>query len=139
MNRHGLAPVRGTSSLYKYLDGGMVLLMKEGYNYFVTKEYIFKDLYYELTESKAAMKEDCIEYVIFSRRVPPYEYPNWYTDAMVDGWIYEDGMGFGGYIFYDQTGEIPMAENSFILKNFKGDLRYMEFDEFERYYEFIGG
>lgn len=131
----GRAPVRGTVSLYSHMNNSLVLLMKEGYKYFVTRLDVFNDMYYELDDTRAALKGDCIEYVIYSRYRPLYTYPNWYVQSMVDGIIFDDGTGFGGHMFYEESGELAMAEGSFILRNNRGDLKYMEANEFERYYE----
>ena len=139
MIHRGIAPMCGTSSIYTHLSGNQVLIMKEGYDYRVIPERTFYQLFYELSDTKAALKEDCIEFAIYRRYTPPYEYPNWYVEAMVDGLIYEDGLGFGGYMFYDHSGEIAMADGAFILKNFKDELRYMEANDFLKYYELIGG
>lgn len=129
----GRAPIRGTVSLYSHMNNSLVLLMKEDYKYFVTKLEVFKDIYHELDDARAALKEDCIEYVIYSRHRPLYTYPNWYVQAMVDCFIFEDGSG--GHMFYEETGELAMAEGAFILRNSRGELKYMEANEFERYYE----
>jgi hypothetical protein len=45
----------------------------------------------------------------------------------------------GNYIFYDsKLGEIPMSPTSKVLRNFMGDLMYMEQDMFYKYYDVLG-
>lgn len=134
-----IAPMIGTTSLYSHMENSLVLLMKERYNYFVTRLEVFENLYIELDESRAALKEDCIEYVIYSRHKPLYMYPNWYVEACVDGFIFDDGHGYGGHMFYEESGEIAMSEGCYILRNFKGELKYMEYEDFIKYYEIMGG
>lgn len=135
----GFAPLNGTSVLYNRLDFGLVCIMKENYEVFIPTSDTFNKLYHVLSESKAALKSDCIEYAVFSRNKELYQYPNWYVRAVVNGYIYEDGNGngYGFWMFHEDSGEIAMSEGSYILRNFQGDLMYMEPYEFKRHYEII--
>jgi hypothetical protein len=107
------------------------------------RQETFDYLYTRLSEHVAALKENCIEYTIFDPNRPLYQYPNWFVEAKVDGVITDDLWivdGKGLYvIFQDDGGEIVMAPGAVILRNFMGELRYMERDDFERYYETKGG
>lgn len=92
----------------------------------------FDYLYLTLDEHHAALKEDCIEYTTFSIDKPYYEYPDWFIDAWNNGDLYING---DIALFYDNKGEIAMSPNSVILRNFMGQLMYMERERFERYYD----
>ncbi len=115
----------------------MVLLMKDGYKYFVTSLKAFEDLYHKLDETKAALKDDCIEYVIHHPDKPLAHYPDWYIMAYDNGMIFEDE--YGNWLFYDIPGDMVMAPGSIMMINYLGQLKYMERNQFERYYEPIGG
>jgi hypothetical protein len=93
----------------------------------------FDHLYTRLDDFTAALKGDCIEYVVNDSDKDLLEYPEWFVDAVADGIIFTDGCGVD--IFYDESGEIAMSPNSIILKNHVGDLRYMESDAFRKYYD----
>jgi hypothetical protein len=131
-----IAPVRGTTSLYSHMENSTVLLMRDGYKYFVTSLKVFNDLYISLTDTKAALKEDCIEYVIYRGDVDSDSYPDWYIDAL-DNHIFENG--YNGHTFRDMFGITDMTPGAVILRNFKGELMYMDYNKFERYYEILGG
>lgn len=113
--------------------------MKENCEEFVTSTETFEYMYHELNEHIAALKEDCIQYVVHRRYQPLHDYPQWYVRAVVDSYIFEDGLGYGGWMFYDEAGELAISEGSYILRNYKGDLKLMERSEFVKYYEEIGG
>lgn len=132
-----MAPVRGSTSLYSYLKDGMVLLMKEHYNYFVTSKEAFEDLYIQLDDTKAALKDDCIEYVVYHPDKPLACYPDWYIAGYDNGMIFEDDTG--NFLFYDLEGDMAMAPGGIMMVNYLGQLKYLERDQFERYYEPIGG
>lgn len=101
----------------------------------VVRRKIFEDLYYKLTPFTAAMKEDCIEYAINDFTTDLLSQPQWYVEAVEDSFIYEDcGMEF----FYDEEGDIVMTQGSVILRNRFGHLKYMEFEDFTKYYEVTG-
>ncbi len=103
----------------------------------------FDHLYTRLSEYVAALHENCIEYVVFNPDKPLYEYPNWYTEAIVDGWINNELWFYNGKGLYcliqEDGGEVAMAPGGVILRNFMGELRYMEREDFERYYDTMGG
>jgi hypothetical protein len=131
-----IAPLRGTTSLYCYLPASNVLLIKDGYQHIVTTVKNFKDLYYEVDAERAALKEDCIKYVIYDPDKELDDYPEWFLDAIREGWISLDSYNDQTiYLFLEQYGDIAMSPGSVILRNFMGDLRHMERMEFERYYE----
>ena len=132
-----LAVLKGRTSIYSELDDGKVLILKDNYQYTTVSKENFEILFYKLTESITALKEDCIEYVVYYPYSPLLAYPRWYIDAHFDGELYEDA--FGTSIFVDRSGELLMSPGSIVLRNYRGDLRYMERDEFEKYYETPGG
>lgn len=138
-----IAPLHGTTSLYHYLPCGNVLVQKANYRHIVIHESTFNHLYYELDGSRAALKEDCIEYCIYYPEKHIDDYPKWFRDAMSDGWIEEVYRGHqivpGSHIYFEEGGEILMSPGSIIMKNFMGDLKYMESDHFARYYDTTGG
>lgn len=130
-----IAPLRGSTILYMYLLDDMVLLMKDNYNYFVTRVKAFEDLYEQLDDRTAALREDCIEYTIYHPDRPLCEYPEWYINAYDNGMIFQDDKG--DFLFYELDGDMIMTPGAIMLVNFLGQLKYMEADEFERYYEVI--
>lgn len=129
----GIAPFKGTVSLYSYLDFGHVMIQKNNYEFTVITQEIFHQLYYELDDSKAALKGDCIEYCTYHPNKPLIYYPDWFGKAMEDGWIVNDYPG--DLVFLEETGEVAMSPGSVILRNIMGDLKYMERDDFVKYYE----
>lgn len=131
------APIRGTSVIFSELKDDMVLLMKDGYNYFVTKLEVFDDLYIRLSYNRAALITDCIEYVVFYPEIPLALYPDWYIEGYDNGMIFEDDNG--NFLFYDLDGDMAMAPGSIMMVNHLGQLRYNERYQFEKYYEPIGG
>lgn len=96
----------------------------------------FDYLYSRLDEFTAALKEDCIEYVVHYNGMPLCIYPEWYIEALYNGLIFNDD---GIYTFYDTCGEIAMSPESIILRNFMGELMYMETVTFDKYYDTLGG
>lgn len=132
-----VAVLKGKTTLYSYLDGGKVLLMKENYKHMTVTHDTFVRLFYRLTENLAALKEDCIDYVVYYPYQPLLAYPKWYIDAHESGEIFE--QEFGHSIFYDTTGELLMSPGGIVLKNIQNRLRYMEREEFDKYYEVPGG
>jgi hypothetical protein len=133
-----IAPLHGTTSLYCYLQDSKVLLLKSGYEYIVVKEDTFNNLYFQLDGERAALKEDCIEYAEYDINKPLTDYPEWFIDAMNEGWLTNEYEG--NFIFLNENNELTMmSPRSVILRNFEGDLRYMEREDFDKYYEVLGG
>lgn len=95
----------------------------------------FDYLYYRLDPFTAALKEDCIEYVTNEPIGEAHDFPSWYFDAVDDGVIFEE---HGTVIFYEENGDVAMSPGSVILRNFEGRLRYMEFNDFIKYYDVQG-
>lgn len=132
-----VAPMRGTTSLYVHLPNSKVLIMRDNYKHTMTSIENFNYLYYELNDTVAALKEDCIEYVIHYPHKPLSSYPDWYISAYDNALIFEESAD--QFIFYDERGDLAMSTGSVVLRNFMGDLKYMEMDDFKRYYDIIGG
>lgn len=131
-----LAPIKGSSSIYGYLQDGTVLLMKNNYKYFVTSRQAFHDLYYRLDDSKAALKEDCIEYTVYHPETPLSWYPDWYIEAYDNGMIFEDS---GNFLCCYNKDDMVMTPGSVVLYNHLGQIKNMERYQFEHYYEPMGG
>jgi hypothetical protein len=112
--------------------------MRDGYKHIVIPQEIFSNLYYELSNNRAALKDDCIEYAIYSPGKSVRDYPEWFYEAYKDGYIYNED-GYDHLIFYSETGNTPMTPGAVVLKNFMGQVNYMERNEFEKYYDITGG
>lgn len=137
-----IAPLNGTTSLYTYLPCGNVLVQKMNYRHIVIHASTFNHLYYEIDGAKAALKEDCIEYCRYYPEKHIDDYPKWFKEAMTDGYIEEVYRGHqimpGSHIYFEEGGEVLMSPGAYILRNYMGDLRYMEEYDFKKYYD-IGG
>lgn len=94
----------------------------------------FDYLYTRLTEFTAAMKNDCIEYMIYQPNISFEDCPQWFIQAIEEGYIYAE-EGYDDYIFYHECGDIVMSPGSVILRNLYGQLNYMEKSEFDKYYD----
>lgn len=135
-----LAVVKGKTVIYSELsDGWEYLLLKDNYRYMTVSAETFNSLFERLTDTLAALREDCIEYVIYSPYTPLLAYPKWYIDEHHDfgGSLYEHS--FGTTYFYEESGELLMSPGSVVLRNKLGDVRYMERETFFKYYEIPGG
>jgi hypothetical protein len=132
-----IAPLHGTTVIYCHSPDSKVLIQKDDYKYRTIPLDLFNRLYIELDGSRAALKEDCIEYTIHRTYKPLDHYPDWYVDAVYSEAIYStvDGQ----WLFYEDDGEKLMSPGSVVLRNFMEDLRYMEREDFDKYYELIGG
>lgn len=131
-----VAPLHGKTALYTYVSSSEVMIMKKDYAFIVTSKKTFKELYHELDDRRAALKSDCIEYAVCQKDKPIECYPKWFLDAMEDGWIVNE---YGTFTFLDHTGEFSMSPTSVILRNFMGDLKYMEPEDFIKYYDTLKG
>lgn len=113
-----------------------VLLEKEDGRVYPVDKKLFDELYYRITPYTAALKEDCIDYASNDPMGDLFQQPAWYIELVEDGIIRTDcGMDY----FYPESGEeIAMNPGSVILRNFEGNYKYMEFEEFVKYYDFPG-
>lgn len=130
-----LAYLKDSTSVFYEMDDGVILLLKPDYKWKIIPVDIFEDLFYVVDHNKAALKEDCIECTMFSRFRPLHTYPEWYLNAVTKGLIYGVNDYPEPHIWRHIDGDIPMTEGSYILRNFMGDLRYVDARSFERYYE----
>jgi hypothetical protein len=130
------APLHGTVANYCHLQDSKIMVQKKDYKYIVIDQDTFYDLYFELDDVKTALKEDCIEYILYDPDKRIEDYPEWFEEAIEEGWITNE---YGTFIFLDINGELAMSPGSVVLRNFMGDLKYMEREDFEKYYEIIGG
>lgn len=133
---HNIAAVRGTTSLYVYLDGDKVLILRDGYQYRVVSTDTFHAMYTPLSLEYAALNEDCIEYVIFHPDKSLWEYPQWYNECIYHGWIVKE---YYGWTLITIDGEMALPPGCVILKNKFGELKYLERNEFDKYYVIVGG
>lgn len=111
-----------------------VVLWKDYHECILVKPDTFNYLYVELNDELCALKEDCIEYVIYRYEKSSDEYPDWYLKALDDGTI-SNKCGF--HIFNNGKKDVVMRQYSVILRNFKGQLMYMDKNAFREYYEII--
>lgn len=136
-----LAPLHGTVSNYCYLPGNRVMIQKKDYRYTIINKDVFNDLYYELDEYRCALKIDCIEYIRYYYEKPLCDYPEWFISLIYEGWItsscFDDEHESIPFLFLDENGETAMSDGSVILRNFMGHVRYIEIEDFEKYYEII--
>ena len=127
--------LRGTTVGFHHYNYTIVL-EKENGSVMPIQRKTFEKLYREVGPFVAALKGDCIEYASNDPMIDLFDQPEWYIDACADMIIYENcGQT---YIQDDYHGEIAMSPNSVVLRNFKGELRYMEWDEFDKYYDVPG-
>jgi hypothetical protein len=127
----------GTAVGYTNINGQVTIEMNTG-RVAVISEGAFNRLYYKLDDFTAALKEDCIEYAINNDSESLFAYPLWYVDAFANGIMYRvDGVDYFNGDDKNQD-DIAMAPGSFILRNHKGQLMYMESDQFDRYYDMVG-
>jgi hypothetical protein len=133
-----VAALWGTSVGYTELNGSVTIEMNNG-RVMVVSKATFDFLYRKLDDFTAALKEDCIEYAINDTCELLFGYPWWYVDAYANGIMYRvDGIDYFNNDDKNQD-EIVMAPGSFILRNYKGELMYMESDQFDKYYDMAGG
>ena len=128
-----IAALWGTTAGYTECGYGAVSIETNDGRVIVIKEETFEYLYFRLDDFTAALKDDCIEYVVNEPNKLMFEYPNWFVEAVSDGIIFE--MCLGSYAFYDDSGDIAMSPNSMVLRNYKGELMYMEPYKFYQYYD----
>lgn len=137
--KDGIAPLHGSAIYYCYTTGDRVLISRQDYNTRNIDKETFLHLYYELDGYAAALKEDCIQYAMYIPYKPLSSYPDWFVEAYNSGKIYEE-EGYDNYIFYSEYGDIVMSPGGIVLMNFKGELNYMEPEDFIKYYDTeIGG
>jgi hypothetical protein len=130
------AAMWGTSVGYEDFEDSVLIENNNGRVSRIRKE-TFDALFIKLDEFTAALKEDCIEYIICHPELPLETYPEWFIDAVHEGWIVRD---YETYFFLDtySEGELAMSPDGVILRNFLGDLKYMEIDEFTKHYDTLG-
>lgn len=128
-----IAAFWGTTAGYnEYHNDKIVVEHAEGRVAVVNRD-TFDYLYYRLNEFTAALKEDCIHYIIHDPDKCLFEYPEWFVDACSDGIIFEDD--WHSCILYEESGDIAVAPNSMILRNYKGELKHLEAYKFHQYYD----
>lgn len=126
-----IAAYWGTTSSYTYNLDGTVMVETPDHRIMSVSEETFEYLYFKLDEFTAALKEDCVRYVINKPGTLLRDLPKWYSDLIIEGTVYIlDGIP----ILNEESGEIEMAKNSVLMQNYKGDLRYLEGFKFHQYY-----
>lgn len=131
---YGIASLRGRTFRYRYSTESKVLISKSYDKHFIANRNAFNYLYLELDDSRAALKEDCVEYVIYNPDEPLSSYPEWFIAAYDNGFIYEE-EDYDEFIFYHHNGDVVMSAGSLVLRNYKGEITYMEMCEFNEHYE----
>jgi len=132
-----IAAMWGTSVGYEESHYTVVITTTDGRVAVISKE-TFNYLYLRLDDYTAALKEDCISYTVYRTGRPLSHYPEWFIRAYDNGDIYEE-EDYEDFIFYCEFGDIVMSSGSVVLRNFKGDLTYMERYQFDKYYDTLGG
>jgi hypothetical protein len=130
------AALWGKSVGYSEYDGYVTVETNDGRVAAINMD-TFNHLYFRLDRFTAALKEDCIEYVIYETNLPLACYPDWFIEAYDNGYIYEE-EDYSDFIFYCKHGDIVMGNGSVVLMNFKGELNYMERYQFDKYYDILG-
>lgn len=131
-----VAPLRGTTFLYCHLPASQVMIQKDNYRYTIANYESFNYLYFELDATRAALKMDCVEYAIYQPDEPLCCYPDWFIEAYDNGYIYDEEE-YEDLIFYCEYGDIVMTPGSVVIRNFKGELNYMERHEFDKHFEIV--
>lgn len=130
------AALWGTSVGYTETNGSVEIECPTTGRLMVVSKATFDYLYYKLDDFTAALKENCIEYVINDDCEVLIGYPQWYVEAYADGIMYRlDGVDY----FSDEKGEMVIIPGSVILRNLKGELMCMDARQFDRYYDMAGG
>lgn len=121
---------------YTKLVNGRISLKNSRGEFHTTSEETFLRLYWMLSDNRAAFKSDCIEFVLYDKYKPIEFYPEWFNDAYLDGIIFEE---HGDYFFYNDKGYTHMNDRAVILRNYNGEIKYLELDTFNSIYTTIGG
>jgi hypothetical protein len=127
-----IAYLHNSASIYAELPYNNILIQKsDGETTLITGES-FDHLYFRLDDEIAALKENCIEYTIVSYDLPVDRYPDWFVEAVQNNLIFIDEEAW----FFDDPhkGETLMYDGGVMLRNFLGELRFMEYEQFDRYY-----
>lgn len=131
--RMAIAAFIGTSVGYTDYYNSVFIETTDGRAIVIDKT-VFNELYYKLDGYNAAFKEDCIEYASNDYLIDLFEQPSWYIELVEDGVI--QSIDCGVDIFYPESGEeITLDPCSVILRNRYGEFRYMEYEDFSRYYD----
>jgi len=131
---YGIASLRGKPHLYRYSIDSKVMVGTGYDNYRTVNQDTFNCLFHELDDYRAALKEYCVEYVVYDPDEPLSSYPEWFIEAYDNGFIYEE-EDYSEFIFYCAFGDIVMSDGSVVLRNYKGDMTYMEWYQFDEHYE----
>lgn len=107
------------------IDGRVAVIRKETFDY----------LYFKLDDFNAALKEDCIHYAINEPEKDLMEYPLWFIEACEDGLIYENERGT--LFLYNEAGELAVSTNAMVVRNYRGELSYLEAYNFHKYYDIL--
>ncbi len=83
---------------------------------------------------RAALKEDCVMFFVFSGDYMGDIAPYWIQDLVKKGLLII-GDPLDNSVLITDDGQIPVSEGSFIVKGLTGEIRYYEEREFYKYYE----
>lgn len=131
-----IAAFWGTTVGYSKYHNNTIVIEKTDGSVAVIKEETFNYLYLRLDDFNAALKEDCIEYVVIEADRGVLDYPEWYFEACSDGVIYQNS---DICVFHDHKKEkqIQMYPGSIVMRNYKEELKHIESYKFHQYYETI--
>ena len=127
-----IAYLHNTASIYAELPFNNVLIQKSDCETTLITGETFDQLYFRIDDEIAALKENCIEYTIVSYDLPVDRYPDWFVEAVQNKLIFVDEEVW--FIDYLHESDVLMYDGGVILRNFLGELRYMEYEQFDRYY-----
>lgn len=129
------AALLGTSIKYSEYGGTVWIETNDGREEIITVS-TFEHLYYRLSMDVAALKDDCIDFVVFHPNRQICEYPDWFSEALRDGWITNECDRF---YYLDHLGEHLIHSNDVVLRNYLGQITCKESEEFIKYYDVLEG
>lgn len=92
---------------------------------------IFQKLYLPMSSETAALIEDCVEYFVFTNNKPLALYPGWVRELSNRGEMFRRKSD----VWYVQNHkETKLIDGDIILRNHRGNVRYIGEVEFNRLY-----
>lgn len=95
---------------------------------------IYKREYFDMGLYAAVHKSDCIEYFLWDSTIKMMTgLPEWVVEMVHFDEIHPE---YGGWTFYDyENGEIAMSQMCYLVRNKFGEIRYMEPEVFDKYFD----
>lgn len=123
---------------YAETDNQRVIIQKGDGRWKSISVDTFDILYHKLNRAFAALKSDCIECVIHDDSKPLFSYPEWYIQMVYNNLIYNvDGVYY--YYDYEADSEVVITHGCIFLRNYLGDITYMDRETFNKYYNLMEG